>query len=38
MDKVSVIVPTYNRFHYLLNTIKYIRETNIQKHRNYCCK
>ena len=26
MDKVSVIVPTYNRFHYLLNTIKSIKE------------
>ena len=26
MDKVSVIVPTYNRFKYLLNTIKSIKE------------
>ena len=26
MDKVSVIVPTYNRFHYLLNTIRSIKE------------
>jgi glycosyltransferase involved in cell wall biosynthesis len=26
MDKVSVIVPTYNRFNYLLNTIKSIKD------------
>lgn len=26
MDKVSVIIPTYNRFKYLLNTIKSIKE------------
>lgn len=25
MDKVSVIIPTYNRFNYLLNTIKYVK-------------
>ena len=25
MDKVSVIIPTYNRFIYLLNTIKSIK-------------
>jgi len=33
MDKVSVIIPTYNRFKYLLNTIKSIKEqtyTNIE--------
>ena len=26
MEKVSVIIPTYNRFKYLLNTIKSIKE------------
>lgn len=26
MDLVSVIIPTYNRFHYLLNTIKSVQE------------
>lgn len=26
MDKVSVIIPTYNRFSFLLNTIKSIKE------------
>ena len=26
MDKVSVIIPTYNRFKYLLNTIKSVNE------------
>lgn len=26
MDKVSIIIPTYNRFKYLLNTIKSIKE------------
>lgn len=26
MDKVSVIIPTYNRFKYLLNTIKFVKE------------
>lgn len=26
MDKVSVVVPTYNRFKYLLNTIKSVKE------------
>jgi glycosyltransferase involved in cell wall biosynthesis len=26
MDKVSVIIPTYNRFNYLLNTIKSVKE------------
>ena len=26
MDKVSVIIPTYNRFKYLLNTIKSVHE------------
>lgn len=26
MDKVSVIIPTYNRFHYLLNAIKSVKE------------
>jgi len=26
MDKVSIIIPTYNRFNYLLNTIKSIKE------------
>ena len=26
MDKVSVIIPTYNRFKYLLNTIKSVKE------------
>ncbi len=25
MDKVSVIIPTYNRFNYLLNTINSIK-------------
>jgi glycosyltransferase involved in cell wall biosynthesis len=33
MDKVSVVIPTYNRFHFLLNTIKSIKEqtyTNIE--------
>ena len=25
MDKVSVIIPTYNRFKYLLNTIKSVK-------------
>lgn len=31
MDKVSVVIPTYNRFKYLLNTIKSIQE---QTHKN----
>ena len=26
MDKVSVIIPTFNRFKYVLNTIKSIQE------------
>ena len=26
MDKVSVIIPTYNRFKYLLNTIKSVKD------------
>ena len=26
MDKVSVIIPTYNRFHFLLNTIKSVKD------------
>ena len=26
MDKISVIIPTYNRFNFLLNTIKSIKE------------
>lgn len=26
MEKVSVIIPTFNRFKYLLNTIKYVKE------------
>jgi teichuronic acid biosynthesis glycosyltransferase TuaG len=26
MDKVSVVIPTYNRFTYLLNTIKSVKE------------
>ena len=26
MDKVSVIIPTFNRFRYLLNTIKSVKE------------
>lgn len=26
MDKVSVIIPTYNRFNYLLYIIKYVKE------------
>ena len=26
MDKVSVVIPTYNRFNYLLNTIKSVKE------------
>ena len=26
MDKVSVIIPTYNRFHFLLNTITSVKE------------
>lgn len=26
MDRVSVIIPSYNRFKYVLNTIKYIKE------------
>ena len=26
MDKVSVVIPTYNRFKYLLNTIKSVKE------------
>ena len=30
MDKVSVVIPTYNRFSYLLNTIKSIREQSYQ--------
>lgn len=33
MDKVSVVIPTYNRFKYLLNTIKSVKEqtyTNIE--------
>jgi teichuronic acid biosynthesis glycosyltransferase TuaG len=25
MDKVSVVIPTYNRFEYLLNTIKSVK-------------
>ena len=31
MIKVSVIIPTYNRFDYLLNTIKSVKE---QTHQN----
>jgi glycosyltransferase involved in cell wall biosynthesis len=31
MDKVSVIIPTYNRFHFLLNTIESIKN---QTHKN----
>jgi glycosyltransferase involved in cell wall biosynthesis len=31
MDKVSVIIPTYNRFEYLLNTLKSVKE---QTHSN----
>ena len=33
MDKVSVVIPTYNRFKYLMNTIKSVKEqthTNIE--------
>lgn len=26
MDKVSVVIPTYNRFKYLLNTTKFVKE------------
>ena len=26
MDKVSIIIPTYNRFNFLLNTIKSVKE------------
>jgi glycosyltransferase involved in cell wall biosynthesis len=26
MDKVRVIIPTYNRFKYLLNTLKSVKE------------
>ena len=26
MDKVSVIIPTYNRFKYLMNTLKSVKE------------
>jgi glycosyltransferase involved in cell wall biosynthesis len=26
MDKVSVVIPTYNRFKYLLNTIQSVKE------------
>jgi teichuronic acid biosynthesis glycosyltransferase TuaG len=26
MDKVSVVIPTYNRYQYLLNTIKSVKE------------
>jgi glycosyltransferase involved in cell wall biosynthesis len=26
MDKISIIIPTYNRFNYLLNTIKSIKK------------
>jgi len=30
MDKVSVIIPTYNRFNFLLNTIKSVKEQTYQ--------
>jgi teichuronic acid biosynthesis glycosyltransferase TuaG len=33
MDKVSVVIPTYNRFKYLINTLNSIKEqtyTNIE--------
>ena len=30
MEKVSVVIPTYNRLHYLLNTIKSVKEQTYQ--------
>lgn len=30
MDKVSIVIPTYNRLHYLLNTIKSVKEQTYQ--------
>ena len=38
MDLVSVIIPTFNRFKYLLNTIKSLKKTNLFKYRNYSYK
>ena len=35
---VSVIIPTYNRFSYLLNTIKYIKSQTYKKYRNNSSK
>ena len=36
VEKVSVVIPTFNRFYYLLNTIESIKKTNLYKFRNYC--
>ena len=29
MDKVIIIIPTYNRFKYLLNCLESIKKTNL---------